>query len=638
VIGGIFALCFESAQDGYKPQIREGIDMTTIKGKLIAVSVLVGISVLAILGLQRYSTGVIVELEEQQLLVSQIEVGVIKLQHLAGKSPAGSDTHYDGKLPGDIKKLESSLSGLPKDIQSKINTILSVFKSDSSSSGAASLNKTEAVFHKIHQQIKASVDAQVSKVNSLSLVLSLFLAVVILGTLFYIAHKINHSLAQLKEPMLQASQSKDLRLRVQLNSNDEFGDIGGIYNSMLGKFQSALMEVTKASHRVSNSSEQLSNITEITRSGALRQQSESDQVATAMNEMSATVNEVAHNAVEAAKASGMADTEATKGRRVVNDAMDSIKQLADDIEDTSKTINELERESKNIGTVLNVIQGIAEQTNLLALNAAIEAARAGESGRGFAVVADEVRSLAQRSQESTEEIKQIIDRLQSGARTAVDKMERGRNQANMTVDQAEQAGQALDAITNAVMAINDMNTQIASAAEEQSAVAEEINRNIVTIAEVADETAASAQQTTDTSGELAALAMELHELISQFSIDDAHARSLDLSKAKSAHKAWKARLRSFLDGHEALTLKEAVSHKHCVLGKWYYSEGLEHYGNIQAMRDLEKPHEQLHHLIREIIEQKEQGQVQKAEELFQKVGPISEKILQLLDTVERAAA
>jgi methyl-accepting chemotaxis protein len=496
----------------------------------------------------------------------------------------------------------------------------------------------EAVFKQIHTQIESSVAAQVSKANNWSMVVSLLLTAVILATLFYIAHKINHSLAHLKEPMLKASQSKDLRVRVRTDGKDEFGEIGGIYNSMLSKFQSALLEVTKASHRVSNSAERLSSVTETTRSGALRQQSESDQVATAMNEMSATVNEVAHNAVEAAKASGLADSEAAKGRGVVNDAVGSIKQLADDIEDTSNTINALEVESKNIGTVLNVIQGIAEQTNLLALNAAIEAARAGESGRGFAVVADEVRSLAQRSQESTEEIKQIIDRLQSGARTAVDKMERGRNQANLTVEQAEQAGQALDAITNAVMAINDMNTQIASAAEEQSVVAEEINRNVVTIAKVADETSASAQQTTDTSGELAALAMELHELISQFNIDDSHARTLDLSKAKSAHKAWKARLRSFLDGRESLTLNEAVSHKHCVLGKWYYSEGLEHYGNIQAMRDLEKPHEELHKLIREIIEQKDQGQLQKAEELYQKVGPISERILQLLDSVERAAA
>jgi methyl-accepting chemotaxis protein len=347
---------------------------------------------------------------------------------------------------------------------------------------------------------------------------------------------------------------------------------------------------------------------------------------------------VAHNAVQAAKASGMADSEAAKGRHVVNDAVGSIKQLADDIEDTSNTINALEVESKNIGTVLNVIQGIAEQTNLLALNAAIEAARAGESGRGFAVVADEVRSLAQRSQESTEEIKQIIDRLQSGARTAVDKMERGRNQANLTVEQAEQAGQALDAITNAIMSINDMNTQIASAAEEQSAVAEEINRNVVTIAKVADETAASAQQTTDTSGELAALAMELHELISEFHLDDEHSRSLDLSKAKSAHKAWKARLRGFLDGRESLSLNEAVSHKHCVLGKWYYSEGLQQYGNIRAMQELEQPHAELHKLIRDIIEQKEQGQMQKAEQLYEKVGPLSEKILRLLDAVERAAA
>jgi len=620
--------------------------MGTIKGKLIAVSAFIGIAVLAMMGLQQYSTGIIVELEEQRLAVSQIEAGVFKLEFFESAFLASSDAKYKEQFFSKVKSLESHLARLPKEIQTKIGNILSQYKNEFSALAArgdgvnrsVSRGKIDAVFQQIHQQIESSVATQISKANRWSIMVSLLLVVVILGMLYYIAHKINVSLAYLKEPMLKASQSKDLRVRVKIQGNDEFGEIGGIYNSMLGKFQSALLEVTKASHRVSNSAEQLSSVTEVTRGGALRQQSESDQVATAMNEMSATVNEVAHNAVEAANASSLADSEAAKGRRVVNDAMGSIKQLAHDIEDTSKTINELEVESNNIGTVLNVIQGIAEQTNLLALNAAIEAARAGESGRGFAVVADEVRSLAQRSQESTEEIKQIIDRLQSGARTAVDKMERGRNQANLTVEQADQAGQALDAITNAVMAINDMNTQIASAAEEQSAVAEEINRNVVTIAQVADETAASAQQTTDTSGELAALAMELHELISQFYIDDEHARALDLSKAKSAHKAWKARLRSFLDGRESLTLNEAVSHKHCVLGKWYYGEGLQHYGNIQAMHDLEKPHEELHKLIREIIEQKEQGQMLKAEELYKKVGPLSERILKLLDAVERAAA
>ncbi|MCG6970727.1 MAG: methyl-accepting chemotaxis protein [Gammaproteobacteria bacterium] len=622
--------------------------MFTIKGKLIAISVLIGIAVLAMMGLQQYSTKVIVDLEEQRLLVSQIEAGVFKLEYLESEFLATADNQYKDRFLNEVKKLESTLPGLPKDTQTKVAKLLSNYKNDfsalvNSGGGSAAKNSVsrsnlEAVFQQLNKQIGSSVATQVSNANSLAIMVSLLLAAVILATLFFIAHKINHSLAHLKEPMLKASQNKDLRMRVQIDGNDEFSAIGGIYNNMLGKFQSALLEVTKASHRVSNSAEQLSGVTEVTRAGAQRQQSESDQVATAMNQMSATVNEVAHNAVQAAKASGMADSEAAKGRHVVNDAVGSIKQLADDIEDTSNTINALEVESKNIGTVLNVIQGIAEQTNLLALNAAIEAARAGESGRGFAVVADEVRSLAQRSQESTEEIKQIIDRLQSGARTAVDKMERGRNQANLTVEQAEQAGQALDAITNAIMSINDMNTQIASAAEEQSAVAEEINRNVVTIAKVADETAASAQQTTDTSGELAALAMELHELISEFHLDDEHSRSLDLSKAKSAHKAWKARLRGFLDGRESLSLNEAVSHKHCVLGKWYYSEGLQQYGNIRAMQELEQPHAELHKLIRDIIEQKEQGQMQKAEQLYEKVGPLSEKILRLLDAVERAAA
>ncbi|QKQ28087.1 hypothetical protein HUE57_18690 [Candidatus Reidiella endopervernicosa] len=203
---------------------------------------------------------------------------------------------------------------------------------------------------------------------------------------------------------------------------------------------------------------------------------------------------------------------------MVEHTIDVINTLASEVEHAASVIHTLEQESADIGTVLDVIRGIAEQTNLLALNAAIEAARAGEQGRGFAVVADEVRSLASRTQTSTQEIDEMISRLQSGAADAVKAMESSSNQAQAGVEQAAEAGSSLDAITNAVAQINDMNTQIASAGEEQSAVAEEINRNIVTISSVADETAGGAVQTSNASAEVARLSEQLQALVQQFRI------------------------------------------------------------------------------------------------------------------------
>jgi len=420
-------------------------------------------------------------------------------------------------------------------------------------------------------------------------------------------------------------------------SKDEIAAIAHSFNEMVAEFQSLLKNVLISSTKVSAAADNLSVITEQTTRGVMQQQSEGDQVATAINEMTATVHEVARNTTEAASASRTADEEAANGAKVVEEAGTSIKQLAGEVENAASTIHQLEQESENIGTVLNVIQSIAEQTNLLALNAAIEAARAGESGRGFAVVADEVRLLAQRSQDSTEEIKTIIERLQKGAGDAVKAMNEGQKQAQDSVAKAEEAGTSLQAISQAVAAISDMNLQIASAAEEQSAVAEEINRNIVNITQISNETAIAANTTTETSGNLAVLAMELQGQIGHFKLDS-RSGAMDLSKAKSAHRAWKARLRAFLDGKEALTLEEAVSHKHCILGKWYYAEGLQQFGHIPEMKTLEEPHAELHALIKEIIQLREQGMMPEAEAAYSKVIPLSEEIVSLLDAIEHKAA
>jgi aerotaxis receptor len=250
--------------------------------------------------------------------------------------------------------------------------------------------------------------------------------------------------------------------------------------------------------------------------GIRQQQSETDQVATAITEMAASVQEVARNAQNTADAADKADAEARAGRQVVADTGTAIGRLAAEVEKASGVIQQLETRSSEITSVLDVIRGIAEQTNLLALNAAIEAARAGEQGRGFAVVADEVRTLASRTQQSTQEIQSMIEKLQDGARSAVKVMTLSREQADSSVEQARHAAASLENITRSVSVITDMSAQIATAVEEQSAVGEEINRNVVSIRHISDANADTGAQSEQAAQNVAQLALSLQQLATQF--------------------------------------------------------------------------------------------------------------------------
>ncbi|MBK1723562.1 methyl-accepting chemotaxis protein [Thiocystis violacea] len=309
----------------------------------------------------------------------------------------------------------------------------------------------------------------------------------------------------------------DLTTAINLRQGDSTSLLAAIAR-MVESIKRVLQEVSSASAQVAAAAVQLAATSEQTREQVRVGQSETDQVATAMNEMTATVEEVARHAADAARAAQDTDKETEAGGQVVTQTITAIDLLAQEVESASQVIAKLSVDSGEIGAVLDVIRGVAEQTNLLALNAAIEAARAGEQGRGFAVVAAEVRTLASRTQSSIQDIQEKIERVQNGSAGAVQVMEKGQAMARESVVQAQRAGESLQAISAAITSINDMNRQIASAAEEQTAVAEEINRNIHTISQTVDQTSAGSTQIATASEQLAGLASLLQERVGQFRI------------------------------------------------------------------------------------------------------------------------
>ncbi|MCP2075755.1 UNVERIFIED_ORG: methyl-accepting chemotaxis protein [Pseudomonas lini] len=310
----------------------------------------------------------------------------------------------------------------------------------------------------------------------------------------------------------------DLTHNLSSERRDELGQLQRAMQSMTVGLRQLIGGISESVTQIASAAEQLSAVTEQTSAGVNSQKVETDQVATAMHEMTATVQEVARNAEEASEAAVAADQQAREGEKVVGEAIAQIERLSKEVGNSTEAMGHLKRESDKIGSVLDVIKSVAQQTNLLALNAAIEAARAGEAGRGFAVVADEVRSLAQRTQKSTEEIEALIGSLQSGTEQVATTLDNSRNLTDSSVELTRRAGGSLENITRTVSAIQSMNQQIAAAAEQQSAVAEEINRSVVNVRDVSEQTAASSEETAASSAELARLGIHLQTLVGRFKV------------------------------------------------------------------------------------------------------------------------
>ncbi len=403
-------------------------------------------------------------------------------------------------------------------LQSSLNSTEELAKSDRQLEQTNSdINTLLSLSQKQADITKAAVTDAVSD-GQLSVIAIVVISMAIAAIVaVFTARAISLPLAQVNQ-ILNVVSSGDLTQRLEENTKNEFGELAANCNNLIDNLTSLISAIASRSEQLATASEQTSTVTEQTTRAIGQQKSEIAQIATATTELSSTSEQMLNNANQSLQQIENANQDAENVRKISLENKATILSLADEVQQASDVINKLHKDSNDIGSILDVIRGIAEQTNLLALNAAIEAARAGEQGRGFAVVADEVRTLASRTQESTQEIQNMIELLQSGAEQAVTVMQQGQKQTKVCVEQSEKAVTALDSIGQSVASANNMSQQIEESAKEQNMVSQQVSSKLENIVAIAEQTSSGAEQTADSSHAVAKLAEELKSSISQFKV------------------------------------------------------------------------------------------------------------------------
>jgi methyl-accepting chemotaxis protein len=377
------------------------------------------------------------------------------------------------------------------------------------------LAKTQSGSWRVLQDLQGEVQTIWNTILGFMVLGVLVIVLTVFGAFIGIHQPIKKIVYRIKEI---AEGDGDLTVSLDDKSNNEIGELARWFNVFISHIRDIVHQVVVAAADINEAATDMKQMTTHTDHAMRQQQSQTEQAATAINEMSATVTEVSRNAEQTSEEVKTSDEQALQGKQVVTKTIDAISNVASEVERAAQVIHALEQNGENIGKVVDVIKNIAEQTNLLALNAAIEAARAGEQGRGFAVVADEVRTLANRTQQSTQEIQSMIETLQAGTLEAVKVMDSGKTEVEHSVQQAMNAGAALDSITTAMGTISDMTVQISGAASQQSIVAEQINQNVATINQTAQDTAQSAHAAATSSENLLRLSEKLQNLVVRFKI------------------------------------------------------------------------------------------------------------------------
>jgi methyl-accepting chemotaxis protein len=366
---------------------------------------------------------------------------------------------------------------------------------------------------------RTEIEAGMTATLGFILLVTVVVVVIALFIGVFVGRTVTRPLKQVSNMMQEIADGEgDLRQRLPDEGKDELAELGRRFNAFVIKIQNTMREVGTTTDQVASAAEELSRVANETRASVQEQGSETDQIASAINEMAATIQQISGNANEVESAASDADRMAREGGETISSAQGAVNQLSEEIQDTAKSIDSLAEKSDDIQQVLDVIHAVTEQTNLLALNAAIEAARAGEHGRGFSVVADEVRQLAKRSAESADQIREMIDGFVSESKASVERMNKSRKRSGETVERINHATDALKTIETSVGQIHDQVTQIATAAEQQSQVAEEINQNVVRIVDAAQRSDTGVTQTNEASHELARLGESLRELVGQFKV------------------------------------------------------------------------------------------------------------------------
>ena len=445
--------------------------------------------------------------ETEQKAVAQLDAAIASLKQL--------NAHFADVQPDALQRLETALGNYRSALQAykTANGDVVQARKEMTDEGAAIVSLSDALY-----QIQLDRrDAESDNARTLQLVSTLLALLVGIIAAVVITRQITGPLRDTLA-VVDRIASGDLSHDVQVTRRDELGVLQQGIARMGVTLRDLISGIRDGVTQIASAAEELSAVTEQTSAGVNSQKVETDQVATAMHEMTATVQEVARNAEQASQAAAAADGEAREGDKVVAEAIDQIERLASEVVRSTEAMGVLQQESDKIGSVMDVIKAVAEQTNLLALNAAIEAARAGEAGRGFAVVADEVRGLAQRTQKSTEEIESLVAGLQNGTQQVAMVMNNSRVLTDSSVALTRKAGASLENITRTVSNIQSMNQQIAAAAEQQSAVAEEISRSIINVRDVSEQTAAASDETAASSVELARLGNQLQAMVSHFRV------------------------------------------------------------------------------------------------------------------------
>ncbi|MBT9573679.1 HAMP domain-containing methyl-accepting chemotaxis protein [Pseudomonas umsongensis] len=445
--------------------------------------------------------------ETEQKAVAQLDVAIANLKQL--------NVHFTDVQPETLRQLETALGNYRSALQAykAANSDAVQARKEMTDQGAAIVSLSEQLY-----QIQLDRrDAESAQARTLQLISTLLALLVGIIAAVLITRQITGPLRETLA-VVDRIASGDLSQDVRVTRRDELGVLQQGIARMGVTLRDLISGIRDGVTQIASAAEELSAVTEQTSAGVNSQKVETDQVATAMHEMTATVQEVARNAEQASQAAAAADGEAREGDKVVGEAITQIERLASEVARSTEAMGLLQQESDKIGSVMDVIKAVAEQTNLLALNAAIEAARAGEAGRGFAVVADEVRGLAQRTQKSTEEIEGLVAALQNGTQQVATVMNNSRTLTDSSVALTRKAGTSLENITRTVSNIQSMNQQIAAAAEQQSAVAEEISRSIINVRDVSEQTAAASDETAKSSVELARLGNQLQMMVSHFRV------------------------------------------------------------------------------------------------------------------------